>query len=204
MSDTAICNRRPDLIIVNRKSFGWTMVDVVPSMQLCVERPMRRKYRWACVFHFAFGCSSFPSQTHCNRIRLYFFYCASIVWQVNRNWKHWMRDSVSVICWHSLRLVDTWIVSQVIFTFPIDSESYLVWFSFDCVWTNSVLKMFLFLGVLLTTIVAYILRFHYEIVHAFFLSMKIVGPPAYPIIGNGLLFLNNSSAGINFDLNVEL
>lgn len=56
--------------------------------------------------------------------------------------------------------------------------------------------MFLFLGVLLATVFAYILRFHYEIIHAFYLSLKIVGPPAYPIIGNGLMFLNNSSAGI--------
>lgn len=55
--------------------------------------------------------------------------------------------------------------------------------------------MFLFLGVLLVTIVAYILRFHYEIVHAFYLSLKITGPPALPIVGNGLMFLNNSSAG---------
>lgn len=55
--------------------------------------------------------------------------------------------------------------------------------------------MFLFLGVLLATVIAYILRFHYEIVHAFYLSLKIDGPSALPIIGNGLLFLNNSSAG---------
>lgn len=55
--------------------------------------------------------------------------------------------------------------------------------------------MFLFLGVLLATVVAYILRFHYSIVHAFYLSLKIDGPPALPIIGNGLLFLNNTSAG---------
>lgn len=57
--------------------------------------------------------------------------------------------------------------------------------------------MFLFLGVLLATVIAYILRFHYEIVHAFYLSLKIDGPSALPIIGNGLLFLNNSSAGKN-------
>lgn len=56
--------------------------------------------------------------------------------------------------------------------------------------------MFIFLGVLLATIIAYILWFHYEFVHAFYLSLKITGPPALPIIGNGLLFLNNSSAGM--------
>lgn len=57
--------------------------------------------------------------------------------------------------------------------------------------------MLLFLGVLLATIIVYLLRFHYEFVHAFYLSLKITGPPAYPIIGNGLLFINNSSAGMN-------
>lgn len=55
--------------------------------------------------------------------------------------------------------------------------------------------MFLFLVVLLATVVAYFLKFHYEYIHAFFLSLKIDGPPAYPIIGNGLLFINNSSSG---------
>lgn len=57
-------------------------------------------------------------------------------------------------------------------------------------------KMLLFLGVFLVTTLVYILRFHYELVHAFYLSLKISGPPALPIIGNGLLFLNNTSAGI--------
>lgn len=56
--------------------------------------------------------------------------------------------------------------------------------------------MFPFLGILLATIIIYILRFHYEFVRAIFLSMKISGPGAYPIIGNGLMFLNNTSAGI--------
>lgn len=64
--------------------------------------------------------------------------------------------------------------------------------------------MFLFLGVFLVTIIVYILRFHYEIVHAFYLSLKIDGPPALPIIGNGLLFLNNSSAGIKSNQTNEL
>lgn len=57
-------------------------------------------------------------------------------------------------------------------------------------------KMFLFLGILLATIIIYILRFHYEFVRAIYLSMKIRGPRAYPIIGNGLIFMNNTSAGI--------
>lgn len=56
--------------------------------------------------------------------------------------------------------------------------------------------MFPFLGILLITIIIYIVRFHHEFVRAIFLSMKIRGPRAYPIIGNGLLFLNNTSAGI--------
>lgn len=57
--------------------------------------------------------------------------------------------------------------------------------------------MLLFLSVLLATIVAYILRFHYELLRAFYLSLKMTGPPALPIIGNGLLFINNSSAGMH-------
>lgn len=57
--------------------------------------------------------------------------------------------------------------------------------------------MFLFLGVLLATIVVYLLRFHYEFVYAFYISLKITGPPALPIIGNGLLFINNNSAGMD-------
>lgn len=61
--------------------------------------------------------------------------------------------------------------------------------------------MFLFLGVLLATIIAYVLRFHYEFLHAFYLSLKMTGPPAYPLIGNGLLFMNKSSAGINVEFN---
>lgn len=56
--------------------------------------------------------------------------------------------------------------------------------------------MFAFLGILFATIIIYILRFHYEFVRAIFLSMKISGPRAYPIIGNGLMFINNTSTGI--------
>lgn len=55
--------------------------------------------------------------------------------------------------------------------------------------------MFTFLGILLATIIVYIIRFHYEFIRAIYLSMKINGPRAYPFIGNGLLFLNNTSAG---------
>lgn len=58
--------------------------------------------------------------------------------------------------------------------------------------------MLSFLGILLATIVAYILRFHYEFVRQIYLSMKIAGPRALPILGNGLMFLNNTSAGIDF------
>lgn len=78
-------------------------------------------------------------------------------------------------------------------------RTHIVLFSFKVtiVWVEW--KMFLFLGVLLATIIAYFLRFHYEIVHGFILSLKIDGPPAWPIIGNGLLFLNNSSSGNGFD-----
>lgn len=59
--------------------------------------------------------------------------------------------------------------------------------------------MLVFLGVLLATVVAYILRFHYEFVRSIYYSMKIPGPRAYPLLGNGLLFINNTSAGISKD-----
>lgn len=60
--------------------------------------------------------------------------------------------------------------------------------------------MYPFIAVFLATIVAYILWFHYEFVRAFYTLCvgPAVGPPAYPLIGNGLLFINNSSAGMNF------
>lgn len=70
-------------------------------------------------------------------------------------------------------------------------------FNLSSVTFISIQKMFLFLGVLLATFIAYIFWFHYEFVHAFYLSLKISGPPALPIIGNGLLFINNTSAGMN-------
>lgn len=63
--------------------------------------------------------------------------------------------------------------------------------------------MFVFLSVLLVTIVAYLFRFHYEYGRAFYLSLKMNGPPALPIIGNGLLFINNDSAGMNGLQNID-
>lgn len=56
-------------------------------------------------------------------------------------------------------------------------------------------NMFLILGVLAVTIIAYICAFHYKFMHKFHLSLKIDGPSALPIIGNGLLFFNNTSPG---------
>lgn len=56
-------------------------------------------------------------------------------------------------------------------------------------------NMSTFLGVLLVSVITYILYYHYESVRALYFSMKIAGPPALPIIGNGLMFLNNTSAG---------
>lgn len=55
--------------------------------------------------------------------------------------------------------------------------------------------MFLILGVIAVAIIAYICAFHYESMHTIYLALKIDGPPALPIIGNGLLFFNNSSTG---------
>lgn len=63
--------------------------------------------------------------------------------------------------------------------------------------------MLVFLGVLLTTAVVYFLRFHYKIIHSFYLAVKINGPPAFPLVGNGFLFLSSSSADI-FDTVVKI
>lgn len=52
-----------------------------------------------------------------------------------------------------------------------------------------------FLTILSATIVVYVLKFHYEYVRAIYLSMRIAGPRALPILGNGLLFINKTSAG---------
>lgn len=66
--------------------------------------------------------------------------------------------------------------------------------------------MFLILSVLVVTIVIYLLYLNYKAIHAFYLSLKINGPSALPIIGNGLLFLNNTSAGthVYLDLKTEI
>lgn len=116
-------------------------------------------------------------------------------------------DSFSVDYWRSSRLVDISIVQKFfIITICLQSKrlrsekkrKHTLVFNHRFICAN-IWSMFLFLGVFLVTIIVYFLRFHYEIVHAFYLSWKIDGPPALPIIGNGLLFLNNSSAG-NFFL----
>lgn len=49
----------------------------------------------------------------------------------------------------------------------------------------------------------YFLHFHYQLIHTFYLSLEINGPPALPLIGNGLLFLSHSSADI-FDKVVKI
>lgn len=55
--------------------------------------------------------------------------------------------------------------------------------------------MLLILGVIAVAIIAHICAFHYKFMHTIYLSLKIDGPPALPIIGNGLLFFNNTSTG---------
>lgn len=52
-----------------------------------------------------------------------------------------------------------------------------------------------FLAILFVTIGVYILKFHYEYVRLVYLSMRIPGPRALPLLGNGLLFINKTSAG---------
>lgn len=145
---------------------------------LSVERDTQYKARLLCcvliLFRLYFNFSLKQSRS-CDWV------CYFIVCQVNWNRNRVLRDSFSVYCWHSSRLDCNLSVTN--------TQNYRKSF-----W-NWRWKMFLFLSVLLATIVAYLLRFHYDIFHALYLSFKINGPPALPIIGNGLLFLNNSSAG---------
>lgn len=56
----------------------------------------------------------------------------------------------------------------------------------------------MWLALILVAIVLYALRNFYDIIHAFWLSLKIDGPPAFPIIGNALLFVNKTPAGMYF------
>lgn len=57
------------------------------------------------------------------------------------------------------------------------------------------LKMYFYFGVLLATILFYLFKFRYDLVHQWYLALKIPGPFALPLIGNGLLFLNRSPTG---------
>lgn len=56
-------------------------------------------------------------------------------------------------------------------------------------------KMYFYLVLLLTTITFYFLRFHYGFIRRWYLSLKIPGPIALPIVGNGLLFLDRTPTG---------
>lgn len=49
-------------------------------------------------------------------------------------------------------------------------------------------------------IVVYILHLYHNSIRALFLSRKTIGPPAFPIIGSALYFLNKTAAGIVCDL----
>lgn len=64
--------------------------------------------------------------------------------------------------------------------------------------------MHLVLGVIVVAIFAYICAFHYKYMRAFYLSLKICGPPALPLLGNGLLFMNKTSAGDFTDEKFEI
>lgn len=55
--------------------------------------------------------------------------------------------------------------------------------------------MFFVLGISLAIVAFYFLRFHNDLIRGFFLSLKMDGPPALPVIGNGLLFFNKTAAG---------
>lgn len=49
-------------------------------------------------------------------------------------------------------------------------------------------------SIILTLIILYFIKSYYYCMRAWFL-LKIDGPPAYPVIGNGLLFYNKKPAG---------
>lgn len=51
------------------------------------------------------------------------------------------------------------------------------------------------LSVFVVAIVIYLLNLYYKAIYAFYVSLKVDGPPALPFIGNGLLFINTTSAG---------
>lgn len=57
-------------------------------------------------------------------------------------------------------------------------------------------EMFLYLVILLVTLAVYYLRFHYDVIRSYFMSWKVDGPIALPIVGSGLLFLNKTPTGI--------
>lgn len=80
-------------------------------------------------------------------------------------------------------------------------------FFFDYVFfivINLLCGMFLILGILIAIVGFYFLCFHYDFIRAFLLTLQMDGPPAYPIIGNGLLFFNKNAAGIFFNCNCKL
>lgn len=54
----------------------------------------------------------------------------------------------------------------------------------------------MWLLVILVTTVLFALRYYYDSIHAFWLSLKIDGPPALPILGNALMFINKTPAGM--------
>lgn len=55
--------------------------------------------------------------------------------------------------------------------------------------------MLLYLGILLVTAIVYFVRFHYDLIHALWITRKVKGPPSLPIIGSGLLFLGKTPTG---------
>lgn len=57
-------------------------------------------------------------------------------------------------------------------------------------------KMLGFWSVFLIIIAIYLLLFHYKFIRLLFFSMKIPEPCALSILGNALVFINKSRAGI--------
>lgn len=76
-----------------------------------------------------------------------------------------------------------------------DSEFTSILFHCAFVIVDLPFNMISVLGISLALVALYFLRFHYDFIRAFVMSLKVDGPPAYPIIGNGLIFFNKSAAG---------
>lgn len=54
----------------------------------------------------------------------------------------------------------------------------------------------LWLSLFLSTIVGYLLQHYWDSIRAVFMLWNVSGPPVYPLIGSGHLFINKTQAGV--------